>query len=89
MERRLQQIFFALSFLALVLIVGAAWQANTPRWKTYQYKFYELEAQGEPNALTKAAVLATPPEVHQQLLTGLQRVDRCTTCHLGVEDPTM
>jgi mono/diheme cytochrome c family protein len=23
------------------------------------------------------------------MLTGLQRVDRCTTCHLGVEDPTM
>jgi mono/diheme cytochrome c family protein len=23
------------------------------------------------------------------MLTGLQRVDRCTTCHLGVDDPTM
>jgi mono/diheme cytochrome c family protein len=23
------------------------------------------------------------------MLPGLQRVDRCTTCHLGVEDPTM
>ena len=28
-------------------------------------------------------------EVHQVMLTGLQRVDRCTTCHLGVDDPTM
>ena len=34
-------------------------------------------------------MLATPPEIHQVLLPGLQRVDRCTTCHLGVEDPTM
>src|ERR1035438_9036776 len=83
MERRLQQIFFALSFLALALILAAAWQANTPTWKTYQRKFLQLEAQGEPNAVTKAAVLATPPEVHQVMLTGLQRVDRCTTCHLG------
>jgi mono/diheme cytochrome c family protein len=89
MERRLQQIFFALSFLSLALIVVAAWQANTPSWKTYQHRFYELEAQGEPNAITKAAMLATPPEIHQQMLSGLQRVDRCTTCHLGVEDPTM
>ena len=39
--------------------------------------------------MAKAAVLATPPEIHQVLLPGLQRVDRCTTCHLGVEDPTM
>jgi mono/diheme cytochrome c family protein len=89
MERRLQQIFFALSFLALVLILAAAWQANTPSWKIYQHNFLQLEAQEEPNAITKAAVLATPPEIHQVLLPGLQRVDRCTTCHLGVEDPTM
>jgi mono/diheme cytochrome c family protein len=89
MERRLQQIFFALSLLALALIVAAAWQANTPSWKTYQRSFLQLEAQGEPNAAAKAAVLATPPEIHQVMLTGLQRVDRCTTCHLGVEDPTM
>jgi len=89
MERRLQQVFFALSLLALALILAAAWQANTPTWKTYQRNFLQLEAQGEPNAVTKTAVLATPPEIHQVILTGLQRVDRCTTCHLGAEDPTM
>jgi mono/diheme cytochrome c family protein len=89
MGRRLPQIFFALSTLSLVLILAALWQASTPSWKTYQRKFLELEAQGEPNAVTKAAVLATPPQIHQVMLTGLQRVDRCTTCHLGVDDPTM
>ncbi len=89
MERRLQQLFFALSILALALILAAAWQANTPSWKVYQRNFLQLEAQEEPNAITKAAVLATPPEVDQVMLTGLQRVDRCTTCHLGVEDPTL
>jgi mono/diheme cytochrome c family protein len=89
MGRRLPQFFFALSMLALVLIVGAVWQASTPSWKTYQRNFFQLEAQEEPNAVTKAAVLATPPEIHQVMLTGLQRVDRCTTCHLGVDDPTM
>jgi mono/diheme cytochrome c family protein len=89
MERKLQQLFFALSLLALALILAAAWQAQTPSWKVYQRNFLQLEAQGEPNAVAKAAVLATPPEIHQVMLTGLQRVDRCTTCHLGVEDPTM
>ncbi|MGB8479679.1 MAG: c-type cytochrome [Acidobacteriaceae bacterium] len=89
MERRLQQLFFALSLLALVLILAAEWQADTPSWKTYQRKFLQLEAQEEPNAASKAAVLATPLAIHQVMLTGLQRVDRCTTCHLGVDDPTM
>lgn len=89
MGRRLPQIFFLLSLASLVLLMAAIWQANTPSWKTYQRQFFQLEAQGEPNAVTKAAVLATPPQIHQALLTGLQRVDRCTTCHLGVDDPTM
>ena len=83
------QFFFALSLIGLVLILAAVWQASTPTWKTYQRDFHQLEAQGEPNSLAKAAALATPPVIHQVLLTGLQRVDRCTTCHLGVDDPTM
>lgn len=89
MERRLQKIFFALSMIALALILAAEWQANTPSWKNYQRNFLQLEAQDEPNAAAKAAVLSTPLEIHQVMLTGLQRVDRCTTCHLGVDDPTM
>jgi mono/diheme cytochrome c family protein len=89
MERRLQQIFFALSFLALALIIAAGWQADSPSWKNYQRRYHVLEAEGEPNAVAKANVIATPPEIHQTMLIGLQRVDRCTTCHLGVDDPTM
>ncbi|MDE3199672.1 MAG: c-type cytochrome [Acidobacteriota bacterium] len=89
MGKRLPQIFFVLSTLSLVLLIAAIWQATRPSWKTYQRHYFQLEAVGEPNAVTKAAVLATPPEIHQILLPGLHRVDRCTTCHLGVDDPTM
>ena len=89
MGRKLPLIFFLLSLLALVLIVSAVWQAATPSWKTYQREYLQLEARGEPNEATKAAVLGTPLQIHQIILPGLQRVDRCTTCHLGVEDPTM
>ncbi len=83
------QFFFGLSLAALALMVAAIWQAGSPSWKGYQAEFYRLEAQGEPNAAAKSAVLSTPLAVQQVLLPGLQRVDRCTTCHLGVDDPTM
>lgn len=83
------QFLFALSLAALALMLAAVWQAGTPAWKNYQNGFYRLEAQGEPNAAAKSAVLATPLVIRQVLLPGLQRVDRCTTCHMGVEDPTM
>lgn len=89
MGRRLPQVFFALSLASLVLMVAALYQASTPSWKKYQRSFFALEAQGEPNAVTKTAVLNTRPEIRQVMLTGLQRIDRCTTCHLGVDDPTM
>lgn len=89
MDRKLPPVFFLLSLLALVLIIVAVRQASTPSWKVYQRQYLQLEAQGEPNAVTKSAVLNTPLEIHQIILPGLQRVDRCTTCHLGVDDPTM
>jgi mono/diheme cytochrome c family protein len=83
------QLFFALSLVVLVVMLVAVRQAATPPWKQYQVQYYRLAALREPNAAAKNAVLATPLAVQQILLPGLQRVDRCTTCHLGVEDPTM
>src|ERR1019366_3555200 len=89
MERRMPQLFFALSLIALALMLAVVWQASAPAWKTYQGEFHRLESVGEPNALAKNAMLTTPLDIRQDLLPGLQRVDRCTTCHPGVEDPTM
>ncbi|MDE3165924.1 MAG: c-type cytochrome [Acidobacteriota bacterium] len=89
MERKLPPIFFALSIGALGMILGVAWRSAHPQWKDYQAEYLRLEAVGEPNAAAKNAVLSTPETVQQILLPGLQRVDRCTTCHMGVEDPTM
>jgi mono/diheme cytochrome c family protein len=81
--------FFLLSLFVLLLSAVALWQTSHPSWKTYQREFHALEAQHEPNLDAKQAVLDTPLEVSQIMLPGLQRVDRCTTCHLGVEDPTL
>src|SRR5665647_3839032 len=89
MERTLPQFFFAFSLIVLALMLGAIWQAGTPEWKTRQQEFHRLEAAGEPNAAAKSGVLNADLVIRQDLLPGLQRVDRCTACHLGVEDPTM
>ena len=89
MDRKLPQFFFVLSLIVLALMLGAVWQAASPAWKTYQQEFHRLEAAGEPNAAAKSDVLNAGLVIKQDLLPGLQRVDRCTTCHLGTEDPTM
>lgn len=48
MGRKLPPIFFALSMLALVLIVIAVWQSSTPSWKNYQRQYFQLEARRSP-----------------------------------------
>ncbi len=89
MENRAPKVFFVLSLLVLALLIAAIWQAGSPSWKAYQFQFHRLEAQQEPTAAAKDAVLTSVVSIRQTLLPGLQRVDRCTTCHLGVDDPTM
>jgi len=89
MERRLPPFFFSLSLAALVLMLHTVWHSSHPRWKEYQEEYLRLESVGEPNSAAKTAVLTAPLTIKQMLLPGLQRVDRCMTCHMGVEDPTM
>jgi cytochrome c2 len=55
-------------------------------WRQYQARFRSLEARLEnPHQLAQA-----PPVdgLRQVWLSDLQRVDRCTTCHLGIDDAT-
>lgn len=89
MKDRMPLYFFLLSLANLVLFGAGVLMATRPTWKSYQARFYGIEARQEPNAAAKNAVLQTPPAINQILLPGLQRVDRCTTCHMGVDDPTM
>lgn len=89
MRDRIPRSFFGLSLIVLGLLIGAIRQAGNPAWRNYQAHFRRLEAEQEPNAAAKNAVLAAAPAIKQILLPGLRRVDRCTTCHMGVEDPTL
>ena len=48
MERRMPQLFFALSLIALGLMLAVVWQAGAPAWKTYQREFHRLESVNFP-----------------------------------------
>lgn len=54
-------------------------------WRGYQAEFRALERQTkDPHALS----LSPPVDgIRQVWLRDLDRVDRCTTCHLGTDDP--
>lgn len=54
-------------------------------WRTTQAQFDQLQRRvKDPHALSLAAPLG---DIRQVWLPDLDRVDRCTTCHLGIDDP--
>lgn len=80
--------FTALGLLLGGLVALAFYKDNYREWRDYQSKFIQEEIRRASTPQQKAQAESTPIEVRQILLPELNRVDRCTTCHLGVEDPT-
>ncbi len=87
---------FALANLALVLLL--MWTMTTeyaPEWKKYQREYYRLwaaklaEADLKSDPDLKQKLLSKPLEVKQVWDAKLGITDRCTTCHMGVENPKM
>lgn len=70
------------------LVVLGYYKDQYREWKDYQHKFVQEEVKRATTPQQKALAESTPIEVRQILLPELKRVDRCTTCHLAVEDPS-
>src|SRR5215510_4604572 len=82
----------AFAVVNLVLVLLLMWTTFTeydPEWKEYQRKYYRLWAAKESDPNLKQKLLAKPLEVKQIWDAKLGITDRCTTCHLGVENPKM
>ena len=86
MKRSVWNWLFLLSSFSLGLMFGAQmWQELFPEWRGYQVEYYRRLAQvtGDPS---KAA---TPIKIQQIHLPEMKRVDRCITCHVGIDNPKM
>jgi len=80
--------WFALLGLAVGSLVLAGYYKDEYReWKRWQQKFIAQELSRATTAEQKELARALSVELKQIVLPGLQRVDRCITCHLAVEDP--
>jgi cytochrome c551/c552 len=87
---------FALANLLLVLLL--MWTMTTeyaPEWKKYQREYYRLwttkltESDLKSDPTLKQKLLSKPLEVKQTWNAKLEIIDRCMTCHLGVDNPRM
>lgn len=74
----------ALVLLALALfaaLVYVIYEESTPEWKKYQKRFYKLVME----KFGKEKADAIEFGIKQIYIKELNRVDRCVTCHMGME----
>jgi mono/diheme cytochrome c family protein len=86
--RKLYPWFSVLGLLVAGLVVAAFYKDQFREWKDWQRQYIkdELARAATPEQRRDAARI--PVEVRQIVLTEPDRVDRCTTCHTAVEDPS-
>jgi mono/diheme cytochrome c family protein len=83
----IKTIFAPLCVLSLGLILLAIWQDGQQEWKHYQKNYYSLAASMSSDPAQREQILEMPIEIKQIQTRVGGRVDRCVSCHLGVDNP--
>ena len=73
----------------LIYMVFAGYKETSPEWKAYQKEYKELLIQNAPDKALKDKAKSLEIDIQQIYLGTLNRVDRCTSCHMGAENPLM
>lgn len=84
--RKLYPWFIAAGLFVGGLVILAYYQDQFPEWKDWQRVYIKQEMARATNEEQRAVAAATPVEIKQIVLADVGRIDRCTTCHLAVED---
>jgi len=82
---RLHVVFAALGLAFLAIFSWVFFHEEGAEWREAQVRFRQIESRVKnPHQLAQAATVGG---LRQIWLPELDRVDRCTTCHLGIDDP--
>src|SRR6516164_10882805 len=80
--------FTVLGLLVGGLVVLAYYRDEEREWKDYQHKYIQEELRRASTPQQRALAERIPVQIRQILLPDLNRGDRCTTCHVAVDDPS-
>lgn len=77
---------FVFGNAALVLLFAVAlYQDYQREWKRYQQVYNQLQGRQASSPQARRAIQQRPLEIKQLMLADLHRVDRCMTCHQGMD----
>lgn len=82
-------MLFISGIVLFIFTVFAAYRELTPEWKKYQVEFKELLVKNAKDEAIKRKAQSLDIKLQQIYLGNLKTVDRCTSCHMGVENPLM
>ncbi|MFI5356094.1 MAG: c-type cytochrome [Opitutales bacterium] len=80
--------FIILGALVSVLVVVGYYKDEFRDWKTYQQRYVREEIRRATTPQERLLAENTPIQIRQIVLPELNRVDRCTTCHIASDDPS-
>jgi cytochrome c2 len=97
-----RKLFYAFNFAMLAAFAWSFWLDFDTEWRVYQKKYYsmaadvfEKKAAAAKNEDEKKTLLAeakkmrsSPVEIKQIINRDLKKFDRCTTCHVGMDEYT-
>jgi mono/diheme cytochrome c family protein len=86
--RKFYPWFTALGLLAGGLVIAAYYKDQFREWKAWQREYVKAELARAATPSQRADAARIPVEIRQFVLPELDRVDRCTSCHIAVEDPS-
>lgn len=79
--RTARVLFLSLTVALVAIFAYAMWIDTAREWKRYQRQFAR-SLKGEERK-------AAPNGIQQIMIPGLDRIDRCTTCHVAIDKPQL
>jgi mono/diheme cytochrome c family protein len=79
--------FAVLGITIAILVLLGYFKDENREWKYWQREYIQQEIAAASTEQDLERAMRIPVEIRQILPVGLDRVDRCTSCHLAVEDP--
>lgn len=90
MGNRFYLTLLFLSGVVLLLFMSfSVYREVTPEWKTYQSEYKTMAVNKAKDGAMRKQAEAMKVDLQQIYVGSLKRVDRCTSCHAGVENPGM
>ncbi|TAN36704.1 MAG: c-type cytochrome [Verrucomicrobia bacterium] len=84
--RKLYPWFIVAGLAVGGLVILAFYKDQFREWKEWQHAYIKQEMARATNEAQRAAAALIPVEIKQIVLPDVGRIDRCTTCHLAVDD---